>query len=56
MFLGGIPRRPDKAEAYSQLKSHLTVLGVWIAAIRLLPFVVHVVTRESGKLEMSLDD
>lgn len=56
MFLGGMPRRPDKTEAYSQLKSHLTVLGVWIAAIRVVPFVIHAVTRESGSLELSLDD
>ncbi|BBM98139.1 hypothetical protein MPTK1_1g11140 [Marchantia polymorpha subsp. ruderalis] len=56
MFLGGLPRRPDKAVAYSQLKQHLTILGVWIAAIRAAPFVLHILTKESGSMDLSLDD
>ncbi|KAL3700101.1 hypothetical protein R1sor_018123 [Riccia sorocarpa] len=34
MFLGGIPRRPDKGVAYNQLKQHLTVLVRELATYR----------------------
>ncbi|KAF3786587.1 Mitochondrial import receptor subunit TOM6-like protein [Nymphaea thermarum] len=41
MFLGAIPRRPDKATAYRELKKHLTILGVAVAVIRATPYVLH---------------
>lgn len=54
MFLGAIPRRPDKATAYKQLKKHLTILGVWIAAIRAAPYIAHLFTKDKDN-ELKLE-
>ncbi|THU46807.1 hypothetical protein C4D60_Mb09t08780 [Musa balbisiana] len=40
MFLGGFPRRPDNATAYKKLKTHLTIMGAWIAVIRVTPYLL----------------
>lgn len=56
MFLGGLPRRPDKAEAHKTLKQHLTILGLWICAIRAAPFIFSLVTSRGEKLELDFDD
>lgn len=56
MFLGGMPRRPDKAEAHKTLKQHLTILGLWICAIRAAPFIFSLVTNRGEKLEFDFDD
>ncbi|URE41490.1 mitochondrial import receptor subunit TOM6 [Musa troglodytarum] len=40
MFLGGFPRRPDEATAYKKLKTHLNIMGAWIAVIRVTPYIL----------------
>ncbi|KAM0949974.1 putative mitochondrial import receptor subunit TOM6 [Dioscorea sansibarensis] len=54
MFLGAIPRRPDKATAYKQLKTHLTIMGAFIAAIRVTPYILHYLTQEKEVLRLDL--
>ncbi len=56
MFLGGMPRRPDKAEAHKTLRQHLTILGLWICAIRAAPFIFSLVTNRGEELELDFDD
>ncbi|XP_068655395.1 mitochondrial import receptor subunit TOM6 homolog [Aristolochia californica] len=52
MILGSLGRRPDKEAAYRQLKSHLATMGVAIAIIRVIPYVLHYVNKENElKLE-----
>ncbi|XP_020091465.1 mitochondrial import receptor subunit TOM6 homolog [Ananas comosus] len=51
MFLGAIPRRPDKATAYKQLKTHLAIMGTWIAVIRVTPYILHFLTQEKEELK-----
>ena len=33
-------RRPDKQQAYAELRQHLLVLGVWVGIIRVAPYVL----------------
>ena len=56
MFLGGPPRRPDKATAYKQLREHLTILGVWVVVIRLTPYALHFLTKSSDLPEFTLPE
>lgn len=53
MFLGGIPRRPEKGVAYKQLRTHIAIMGVWVAIIRVTPYVLHFLSEEEElKLEL----
>ncbi|KAH7689716.1 hypothetical protein IHE45_02G001200 [Dioscorea alata] len=54
MFLGGLPRRPDKATAYKQLKTHLSIMGAVITAIRVTPYILHYLTQEKEVLRLDL--
>lgn len=54
MFLGGLPRRPDKATAHQQLRQHLAVVGVWLLAIRATPYVMHFLYRQPEELKLEL--
>ncbi|XP_024541914.1 mitochondrial import receptor subunit TOM6 homolog [Selaginella moellendorffii] len=53
MFLGQI-QLPDKAEAHRQLRSHLTQFGIWVGVIRVLPYVIHFLTKENEELKLEL--
>ncbi|KAK1293612.1 hypothetical protein QJS10_CPB17g02572 [Acorus calamus] len=37
----GIPRRPDKATAYKQLKEHVATMAVFCLIVRAAPYVLH---------------
>ncbi|KAF6155765.1 hypothetical protein GIB67_007412 [Kingdonia uniflora] len=50
MFLGGIPRRPDKEVALKQLRSHVTMFGIWVAAVRVTPYILHYLCNEKDQL------
>ncbi|KAG1347972.1 mitochondrial import receptor subunit TOM6 [Cocos nucifera] len=54
MFLGAMPRRPDKATAYKQLKTHLTIMGAWVAVIRVTPYILHYLSQEKEELKLEL--
>ncbi|RZR71850.1 hypothetical protein BHM03_00007933, partial [Ensete ventricosum] len=54
MFLGGFPRRPDKATAYKQLKRHLGIMGAFIVVIRVTPYVLHYLSQEKEELKLEL--
>lgn len=56
MFLGGMPRRPDKAEAHKTLRKHLTYLGLWICAIRATPYLFALLSKQDVDLELDFDD
>ncbi|XP_074586544.1 mitochondrial import receptor subunit TOM6 homolog [Curcuma longa] len=49
-----IPRRPDKATAYKQLRTHLAIMGAWVSVIRLAPYVIHFLTKEKEELKLEL--
>ncbi|KAK9108759.1 hypothetical protein Sjap_016819 [Stephania japonica] len=52
MILGSIPRRPDKATALKQLKSHVAMFGIWVAVVRLTPYVLHYLCEEKEELKL----
>ncbi|KAL4180430.1 hypothetical protein AMTRI_Chr13g125240 [Amborella trichopoda] len=54
MFLGAIPRRPDKETAYKQLKSHVTLFGAFVLAVRVVPYVLHFINKEKEELKLDL--
>ncbi|PKA48345.1 Mitochondrial import receptor subunit TOM6 like [Apostasia shenzhenica] len=54
MFLGALPRRPDKATAYKQLKGHLTIMAACVAVIRVTPYVLQYITKEKAELKLEL--
>ncbi|KAK7830540.1 mitochondrial import receptor subunit tom6 like protein [Quercus suber] len=41
MFPGMFMRKPDKAVALKQLKSHVAMFGAWVAVIRVTPYILH---------------
>ncbi|KAM1243227.1 hypothetical protein ACFX11_035082 [Malus domestica] len=45
-------RKPDKAEALKQLRSHVAMFGAWVVAIRAAPYVLHLLSGEKDKLTL----
>ncbi|XP_019053064.1 PREDICTED: mitochondrial import receptor subunit TOM6 homolog [Nelumbo nucifera] len=54
MFLGGFPRKPDKAAALKQLTTHVTIFGIWVAVVRATPYVLHYLCEEKEELKLDL--
>ena len=54
MFLGAMPRRPEKEEAYKELRKNLIRLGLWISFIRSIPYAIHFLTPKNDHIELSL--
>ncbi|XP_031389702.1 mitochondrial import receptor subunit TOM6 homolog [Punica granatum] len=52
MFPGMFMRKPDKAEALKQLRTHVTMFGVWVAVIRVTPYVLHYFSDEKEELKL----
>ncbi|CAI0548318.1 unnamed protein product [Linum tenue] len=54
MFPGMFMKKPDKAEAYKQLKVHAAMFTAWVAVIRISPYLLHYLSaaeKEELKLE-----
>jgi hypothetical protein len=49
-----LPKRPDKATAHKQLRTHLTIMGSCIAVIRVAPYILHFLTKEKEELKLQL--
>ncbi|CAM8935368.1 hypothetical protein QQ045_014318 [Rhodiola kirilowii] len=54
MFPGMFARKPDKAAAMKELKKHVLVFGVWVAVIRVTPYVLHYLSVENEELKLEL--
>lgn len=47
-------RKPDKAEALKQLRSHVAMFGAWVALIRVTPYILHYLAGEKEELKLEL--
>ncbi|KAL6502523.1 protein translocation complex component [Orobanche hederae] len=54
MFPGMFMRKPDKAEALKQLKSHAAMFGVWVAVLRVTPYILHYFSDQNEELKLVL--
>lgn len=54
MFPGMFMRKPDKAVALKQLKSHVAMFGTWVLVIRVTPYILHFLNRENEELKLEL--
>ncbi|CAL9022096.1 unnamed protein product [Prunus brigantina] len=52
MFPGMFMKKPDKAEALKQLRSHVAMFGAWVVAIRAAPYVLHFLCGEKDELKL----
>ncbi|PON44723.1 Mitochondrial import receptor subunit [Trema orientale] len=54
MFPGMFMRKPDKAAALKQLKTHVAMFGAWVAVIRVTPYILHYLYGENEELKFEL--
>ncbi|OVA18617.1 hypothetical protein BVC80_1831g168 [Macleaya cordata] len=54
MFLGAIPRKPNKAAALKELRSHVMMFGVFVAVVRVTPYILHYFCEEKEELRLEL--
>ncbi|KHF97675.1 Mitochondrial import receptor subunit TOM6 -like protein [Gossypium arboreum] len=52
MFPGMFMRKPDKAAALKQLKAHVAMFGVWVAVVRVTPYILHYLSDEKEELKI----
>ncbi|MBA0666861.1 hypothetical protein Goklo_003221, partial [Gossypium klotzschianum] len=52
MFPGMFMRKPDKAAALKQLKVHVAMFGVWVAVVRVTPYILHYLSDEKEELKI----
>jgi hypothetical protein len=45
-------RKPDKAVALKQLRSHAAMFGAWVAVIRVTPYILHYLVGEKEELKL----
>ena len=45
-------RKPEKAAALKQLKEHAAIFGVWVAVIRVTPYILHYLSDEKEELKL----
>ncbi|KAL1324089.1 hypothetical protein HN51_034270 [Arachis hypogaea] len=55
MFPGMFMRKPDKAAALKQLKSHVAMFGAWVVVVRVTPYILHFLNRDKDNLELRLE-
>lgn len=54
MFPGMFMRKPDKAAALKQLRTHVAMFGAWVAVIRVTPYILHYLSGEKEELKLEL--
>ncbi|XP_059314131.1 mitochondrial import receptor subunit TOM6 homolog [Lycium barbarum] len=54
MFPGMFMRKPDKAAALKQLKTHVVLFGTWVAVIRVAPYILHYFSDQTEELKLDL--
>ncbi|CAN4107607.1 unnamed protein product [Withania somnifera] len=52
MFSGMFMRKPDKAAALKQLKTHVLLFGTWVAVIRVTPYILHYLLDQKEELKL----
>ncbi|KAK9286530.1 hypothetical protein L1049_014928 [Liquidambar formosana] len=52
MFPGMFARKPDKAVALKQLRTHVAMFGAWVAVIRVTPYILHYFCDEKEELKL----
>ncbi|XP_034927343.1 mitochondrial import receptor subunit TOM6 homolog [Populus alba] len=52
MFPGLFMKKPDKAEALKQLRSHVAMFGAWVVVLRVTPYVLHYLSHEKDELKL----
>ncbi|XP_044509422.1 mitochondrial import receptor subunit TOM6 homolog [Mangifera indica] len=52
MFPGMFMRKPDKAAALKQLKTHVAMFGAWVAVVRVTPYILHYFAGETDELKL----
>lgn len=45
-------KKPDKAEALKQLRSHVAMFGAWVVVLRVTPYVLHYLSDEKDELKL----
>lgn len=45
-------RKPDKAAALKQLKTHVVLFGTWVAMIRVTPYILHYLSHQNEQLKL----
>ncbi|XP_073222692.1 mitochondrial import receptor subunit TOM6 homolog [Cicer arietinum] len=54
MFPGMFMRKPDKAAALKQLKSHVAMFGTWVVVIRVAPYILYYFNDEKEELKLEI--
>jgi hypothetical protein len=52
MFPGMFMRKPDKAEALKQLRTHVALFGSWVVIIRAAPYVLSYFSDSKDELKI----
>ncbi|KAL6348039.1 hypothetical protein AAG906_037768 [Vitis piasezkii] len=52
MFSGMFARKPDKAVALKQLRTHVVMFGAWVAVVRVTPYILHYFSDEKEELKI----
>ena len=45
-------RKPDKVVALKQLKAQVTMFGVWVAVVRVTPYILNYLSDEKEELKL----
>ncbi|KAL5704964.1 hypothetical protein ACHQM5_023320 [Ranunculus cassubicifolius] len=54
MFLGQMPRKPNKEYALAELKGKVTIFAAFVAIVRATPYVLHYLYGEKQQLSLEL--
>ncbi|KAL8542828.1 hypothetical protein ACS0TY_003642 [Phlomoides rotata] len=54
MFPGMFMRKPDKAAALKQLKSHVAMFGAWVVVIRVTPYICYYFSDHNEELKLEI--